>query len=510
MAKKILAVVLAVMMALSAMAITAFADDIIIDMKALNPYQAQAKNHLRITFDIPVWGTYGYLTAGDYMELDLPRYFGKDVPVGKKIDWYLEIDGKQYPLQRDTTSDVSGDVSTNTNRVYLGVYAHGWNGTDTTIPQTTGFNALNSFRLVGTIEEFDGKLDWAGNLANPVDIGALFTNNGAVYGNTPSTVKADWFRADGTPVVGSTSYVLNWTPQVNDLNSTPATLADFVSAEWTNDLNWGNASTAAAHPLTWDHTIKNRSEIYSYTGDTAVLVVELAKPIVGYATYTLWTRNTNSLFGDYNSNNLWWNFKDQRELVATINVNDANSPRTELRFEVPIKYLLEREYGAYNTEFAILENITLMNNSLMSDYRHANTAVAGEDKSYGPLSWGKKSPWGTEPVIKLNGNELNYARSGAAGSMGADVTATNIYILLPEVETDDSNVDIDNPQQDTGNVTDDPADGDEMNAGDQTEDPKEEDTTPAPSESENPPTGIALAVIPMILAAAAAVVAKKH
>ncbi len=66
----------------------------------------------------------------------------------------------------------------------------------------------------------------------------------------------------------------------------------------------------------------------------------------------------------------------------------------------------------------------------------------------------------------------------------------------------------------TGNESD-VEGGDEMNAGDVSETPSEGGTaepapTPAETEDTNPPTGVALAVVPMMVAAAAAVVSKKH
>ena len=527
MAKKILAVVLAVMMAVSAMAVTAFADDYKIPLRAATSinngtYKAQ------ITFDIPVYGFYGYLTAGDYMELDLPTYFGDSVPAGLDIAWYLQIDGSKYLLQASKTTAAGAAISENENKVYLGVLGHDFNGTDTTIPQSIAYNQYSSFRLVCEIDKIPYVLAWgdkytganAKGLTDVINVGDLFNGNSPKYGRPASQIKADWFKSDDTPVPGSTSYVFSWPTTVADLNSAPTSVTDFVSEEWDNTLDWGNVATGAKCPLTWDHTIEARSHIYSYTGTTAQLVVELAKPIVGQATYTLWARNNNtSAFGTVNPEGLWWNYAASRTLVDTQTVNEVTGPVSTLTFNVPMSFLYDGTYGAYNTEFAICENITLMNQTIMADYRHADTSKAGENKSVGLLSWGAKT-WQGEPVIKLNGVEVNYARTGKAGAVGADVTATNLYIVLPEIAEPEPEEEagVDQPTQ--GTDQDGESEGDDsMNAGDTDDTPTEgegeatpapEDTTPAPSESENPPTGIALAVIPMILAAAAAVVAKKH
>ena len=531
MAKKILAVVLAVMMAVSAMAVTAFADEdgYRIDMRSAT-YKSAAKNHIRITFDIPVWGTYGYLTAGDYTVIKLPTWFGsktvKDdhgvestvpvIPEGTTINWYIDLDGRQYSLKQTKTT---ATIGTSEHLVYLGFYGTSWDGEKTTIPQTIGYNALSSFRIVGTLDETAGSYGWDGSLTNPVDGAALFTNWNAAYQSTynnENAVKADWFKEGGDPVTGSTSYVNTWNPAVTDLNSTPATVTDFVSTEWNGNMNWDKVTTAAQCPLTWDQTIEHRSHIYSFPSDgTAKLVVKLAKPIVGYATYTLWARNNNSAtFGTVNPEGLWWNYKEQRTFVNTVNVTGRAD---ELVFDVPASILMDRVYGAYNTEFAICENITLMNENTMEDYLHADTDKAGKNTGYGELSWGEKDWQGNEPVIKLNGEALNYARTGEAGTVGADVTATEIYLLLPEATVEEEGTGVDQPTQGTDQDGENEGEGDEMNVGDTDDTPTEGEgeatTTPEPEQTapeQNPPTGIALAVIPMILAAAAAVVAKKH
>lgn len=73
--------------------------------------------------------------------------------------------------------------------------------------------------------------------------------------------------------------------------------------------------------------------------------------------------------------------------------------------------------------------------------------------------------------------------------------------------------DVDNPQQGTEN-NEENEDVDDTKAPevDATEDTEPEDTTPAPApaEDKNPTTGVALAVIPMIVSAAAAVISKRR
>ena len=80
-------------------------------------------------------------------------------------------------------------------------------------------------------------------------------------------------------------------------------------------------------------------------------------------------------------------------------------------------------------------------------------------------------------------------------------------------------VDVEVPGQGTDQDGENEGEGDTMVAGDDetpaegegdTTTTPEPEQTPAPSESENPPTGVVLAVVPMIVAAAAIVISKKR
>ncbi len=501
MAKKILAVVVAVMMAVSAMAVTAFADDVIIPLYNSGMNINGNSNQITVTFDIPVWGLYGYLTAGDYFTLDLPTYFGNAVPAGCTINWSLVVDSTAWTLQsQKTTAD---GAAVKQAKVAISFLGHNWNGTDTAIPQATGYNQTTSFRLVATISGVPLYNGWQ---TPSVDTGALFTNTnwGATptYGKEPSLVVAQWYR-NGEAIPSNSSYVLQWNPSASTNDTSAAAAYNFVSTEWTTDLDIGNVDTVAANPLTWDHTMENRGAIYSYAGDTVELVVELNKKIVGQAVYTLWAKGVDAAY-DYNAT-YWWQYSNKRNYVDEVTVVGSTD---KLVFDVPINFLFDGTYGTYNTEFAILENITLMNftNMAANDYLHATGSG-----NYGPFKW---DSWNQGGRLQYNGEFVNYARTGKAGANGADVDAKAIYLRLPEIATDeDKTTNTDPAAEGTGNDSDIEG-GDEMNVGDTDETPAEGDTTPSEPEQtapeQNPPTGIALAVIPMILAAAAAVVAKKH
>ena len=78
-------------------------------------------------------------------------------------------------------------------------------------------------------------------------------------------------------------------------------------------------------------------------------------------------------------------------------------------------------------------------------------------------------------------------------------------------------VDVEVPGQGTDQDGENEGEGDEMSAGDTDTDtpeegdtttPEPEETTPAPEQ--NPPTGVVLAVVPMVVAAAAIVISKKR
>ena len=215
---------------------------------------------IAVAFDIPVYGFYGYLTAGDYMKLDLPTYFGDYVPAGLGINWYLQIDGTKYTLQKSTTTSGGAAISANANRVYLGVIGHDFDGQDTAIPQSIAYNQYSSFRLVAELDSFsypknpDGSYKTVDEIIN---VGSLFNGNNPVYGRPASSIKADWYKADDTPVPGSTSYVFNWSATVAVIGSssgqTPTPTPDPTPAPTVCEHAFEYQSCTEVH---WKHCTK--------------------------------------------------------------------------------------------------------------------------------------------------------------------------------------------------------------------------------------------------------------
>ena len=408
MAKKILAVVLAVMMAVSAMAVTAFADEILLHKVTDTNYK-----EVTVTFDIPVYGLYGYLTAGDYMELTLPVDWGGNCVIDE-FNWSIIVDGVEWTLQQKVVNPKTWNVdgkNTFVNKVYLGFLGHNFDNatSSTTVPQNTAYTAgAQTWRLVakGTLNSTD---DWR------VDTG-LFTN-----GAYSTAVKAQWYHEDGTPVTQSVSYAHSWNPQKTLDQQTAYGTYDFVTTEWSD-----SSKGSIVNELSWDHTLAARAAIMG--ADSAELVVELTKPIIGCATYYLYAdRGVDANTGNFPNNDYWWTHSQNRQLVDKIIVDSAVEELTELRFNVPVSVLMESTYGSFNRRFVIFEDITLFNSTLMSDYRHVNRAGTGDGAgSYGNLSWVGIYD-GDKDLMRYNGKVINYARSGISGKNNQGIYTPDLF-----------------------------------------------------------------------------------
>ena len=120
--KKVLAVLLAVICAISAMAITAFADDYVINLTSDKTTAGKAKLST-VEFTIPVWAEYGYAVAGNTITLTLPT--------AKNASYFVVANGVNYALgTTDTGVDFANYVVT------FGTLAHSWDGQTTVIPQS--------------------------------------------------------------------------------------------------------------------------------------------------------------------------------------------------------------------------------------------------------------------------------------------------------------------------------------------------------------------------------------
>ncbi len=405
MAKKILAVVLAVTIALSAMAITAFADYEVPLFSSASDWSNRGgskKSSYQVTFDIPVYGMYGYLNAGDRIEIDLPINWGPDVSA-TSAKWSISVDGMLYSLNSTPVKNTNGS-EVQTAVIYFSYLPHSFNGTDTAIPQSTSFNQWSSIHLVCEMA-MDGDKD--------IPVGIFAAKNGGNYYDTE--MQARWYKqGEDKPLDGSVSYACNWIINANkDTNPVPAAY-DFVTDEWSTD-----ASNSSRVPFTWDHTLENRKNIReaAENGYTVQLVVPLTTNLVGQATYTLYAnRNNSTYYADstfqYNLGN-WWQYKDQRTFVDDYPLDGTAS---ELVFDVPATLLYDKLYGTFNYEFVIFEDITLFNSTVMKDYLTVDgSKVPGGSGSLGRLSWPEHG-YNADPTPAYFDNaKVNYARSGKAG-----------------------------------------------------------------------------------------------
>ncbi len=619
MAKKILAAVLAVMIALSAMAITAFADveiplyPLVLDETGVpyfdgnglvydDVYKYSSKT---ITLDIPVTGLYGYMTQGSYFELTLPRAVGDNVS-GSTINWSVIVAGQEYSLesQKSVGSNDNAEykakwwtpeaiaannprLNTSTHRVYFGIVGQNYNSVSgsTTVPQTAVFGGITSIRVTGTVQT-------AGHYGAQVDVDHM-RDDGSRDLNKDNAYDCGviFYDADGNEINGSHFYLTSMNPQIVENTVTGAVNQGYAwaSGDWTtrylehtadrNNISAGNwfgnrgynYDHFATHPIVWDHTLANRAAIASSASDTVKLVVELYDAVNGGATYSLWA------FDGSSTSETIFNYTGSRKYITEQTINGKAE---KLEFDVPIQYLNDSTYGWSNVEFVIFENITLFDryNSIMaSPLRYSidwgTYANAPLDLNmYGSGSLGKLG-WAYGDKVMYDGEQVRYAAGGmtdpnaylenydtltmlmglikaykgttfknaATGEEATDsrqlsdadlatvmtyVTnkdfciangiayltynqdadlepayAKRLYLLIPEAPAATETVD---PPTEQGDTEEDPAEGDDMNVDDGA------DETPAAEPEQNPVTGVALALVPMMIAAAAAVVSKKH
>lgn len=401
MAKKILAVVLAVMMAVSAMAISAFADETIPLYPSNGNWTTTVSDGISFTLDLPYYALYGYTTNEFALEVNLPKNINNFA--GATMDWYITVNGVTSQMKPVAVGSTYDNKDLDTQYVFFAPLAHGYvaDGTLwTSVPQSTGFGDTPSIRLTAVYK-------LSGNNANAVGAG-VFAANGQ-HGNNVNVkvVKADSVPGNAADkpleyVPGAATYAKDWTysDEAGTTSSSNVTY-DFVTNEWS--VGAENAATLA-NPLMFDHNFKNRSIILDAWSSNATveLHVPLNKEINGIATYTLYAKT------DESESPYWWNYSNKRKLVKQITVDGATK---ELVFPVPAEMLYDSNYqsNAYNVEFVIFENINLMIDNLMSDYLHKGPGATG-DGSFGDISWVN---WSNS--LNYKGKAINYARTGKAG-----------------------------------------------------------------------------------------------
>ena len=487
--KKVLAVLLAVMMAVSAMAITAFAEDVTI---ALHANKNTVTTDGTLTCTIPVYALYGYMTPEYALELHLPNkitpgWFGD--ANGNEIKWEIIVNGVSYKLastyENASANTPEGKVSYNKQIVNFGFLTHSFIDTVnwTTIPQSTAVNDITSIQLVAT-------------LSIPGEWSAWAINSGDCCKNTEGYIQVVKNDADYTDVVGSTSYMKDWAPVGAQVGpTTHAAKYAFVSNLF-NDAVAGDPQLAV-NVFEWDHTLANKAAVLG--AESAKVVVDLNKPVTGNLTYTLWAKNAEVWNGAANEND-WFSYAPARKAVATVNVDGTAE---ELVFNVPLDVLYNATYGTWNTAFAISEDITNIYNVLavvdvtddqgnVIGYqvldRVDNEKIANiKDNKLGDLDWFET--WDGSAYSKAanyKGQELRFANEALADSITLVLSTADA--VVEEVK---------DPVE--------PSTDEEEDVTVDVEEPAEE-----PEEEENPKTGLALAVVPMLVAAAAVVASKRR
>lgn len=440
--KKVLAAVIAVMMALSAMAITAFAEEKVIDLVPSQTGKWGDFTHT-VTIDIPVYGLYGYLTQDLKVNISGLGVIAPD----NATDLKATING--YKLNK-----LADQV------VWFGVTPHDYISDvyPTTLPQDTLVNGTGNLQIVVTYKtDVNTKNPYANADAIKASAGLVsYTFNGTeLEAKAPA---AAWAVNVATAENGGT-WVNIMTPFGQAWDNIP-----------NNDYTWID--------LKWDHTLANKAAILG--AETAAVKVAFNSWDLpnGHIVYNLWAKNYEAATSGWvNDETDWMNYKNARVLVDQVTVDGQAN---EVVFEVPLTVLYDATYGTWNTELVITFEASNIYNMLDETLKAvAGVTTAG---SYGDLAW-EKPNWEGKIATTYKGAALNYP-TGAV----ATIVLTSADEVIEEV------VDPVEPSTEE--------EEDETVPSDPVEEPEEEDT--------NPETGLALALVPMMVAAVAVVASKRR
>ncbi len=462
--KKLMAVVLAVVIAISAMAVNVFAETYKIALARSSTY----KNGLEViwTFDINNYSLFGYADQNSYLELKLPSNLTNKDKAPTPITWSIEVNGASYGLK-----SVAADAGYFIQYVNFGAFTHSYynSGKDgnvvdnwATIPQSQMVGDISTIRLVA-------KMTYASNQDDSLDTGEPIWEDGFKDNNYEMHVQLWNAGGDGQKNYGNTDQNAtkddeevtgSYTPvafmTVNKSSNQKTEGYSFVNSEMYDN---GTGVEAWNKAWVWDHSLVNRAMIMG--AESAKVVIKLANPTNGVALYSMKTADQPK--GSYDTGvgvdsgyeEPWWNYGNANtEFVSSVLVDGQVS---ELVFDMPLEKLYNATYGIYNGGIWFTERITLQN--------------------YEPV-------WGQNDHYK--GNPIKYEHM-----------FSEMYIELTMPETDDEDeIEVEDPIQ-AGDVED---EEDNIEVTDPVDEP--EDT--------NPPTGIVLAVLPMAIAAAAVVASKRR
>ena len=476
--KKLMAVVLAVAIAISAMAVNVFAAETYrIDLKKTET--VNTGKTITWTFDFNIYNLFGYADQNSYLELVLPDTLTKKDSPDAKITWYIEVNGTRTDLQSIDAGTgrlipTSGNYAAQQEVKYFKQYVnfgafnrpyYNFGGTNywATIAQSQMVGDIGSMKLVAEMT-YEGQ--WAGDNSMPTgqDWEAGFKTNNydmsvQLWTAGPDGVKNYGDATKDEMVTGSNIPAAFMTVAKSEKWNTETNNVKFVNAT-EGKGGWNDLELDAA--FVWDHTLQNRAAVLG--AESAKVIVTLDKTINGIALYTMRTADQpigsyDTSTGEGNMGNPWpgynqWYNPASVDVASTCFVNGETS---QLVFDLPMDYLYDTTYGVYNGGIWITDRIQLDN-----------------------FQW-VNNDW------YYNGKPIVFTDY-----------ATDIYIELTMPGTDggDDTIDVDDPVE-PGDVVTEPDGADDIEVTD-------------PGEDTNPPTGIVLAVLPMAIAAAAVVVSKRR
>ncbi len=508
--RKLMAVVLAVVLAISAMAINVFAAEGEVVKIPLRPYGSYTTDSTsaNYNFDVSVYGMFGFVNQNNYIELRLPSRGDFFVPTwatnAATVTWYASTNlGNKVKIS--PTYDNSGDEYS-TVYVNFGFYEQGYmgdiNGTTywATLRQGT-FGEITNITLTAEVKMPGHGNQWWNASISETD-NKLKSNN--MYMQL-WTAGADGMKTYGDEAADErvTGSVIFDSTMAKSKTANSGFDNDFATFEFVSDLEgldaepgkngWDNVNGRAMSKtldtaikdangnektvlknidLVWDMTLTQRA--YVINAESARVVVKLATDwskagakgfTNGIAVYSLYVADTKMDSTDISQ--IWWDnggsYNRTAKRVSFTTIDTTMDNVTELSFDVPVDKLYNPNYG---------------------------------------ISAGVASTFRIYPESETPAGNLwdNYKRN-------YDHWTNDAYleITMPAVEEpgDDAMVDVggDPTQSDTG---DDTVDIDD--------EPTEPVTPDAPEEpvDTNPPTGIVLAVLPMVIAAAAVVASKRR
>lgn len=478
--KKALAAVLAVVIAISAMAVSVFAVDAVVyaenEIPLIKADPVTFTKTVTYKFDVPVYALYGYMTADNYLEVTLPSildYFWSANSPALKVNWSMEVNGVAYDLLDDPTdytlnskeSRDAANYKTFTQEIHFGYLPHGAFTTvdgeeiPATLPQSQMVGDTTVITFVAKVDlPKDTDKDWQ-LYQSAKDIYDWYVNpkNNKMSNGEPGS-KVDPIvivanDANGVDMASAYSFKNQYETGAfvlsREVTSADAYdkdknlfLANILSEKDTNGLN---AAAQAGKLLVWDHNLANRAKVMGTT--TAKVVVETLSPITGFGFYNLYAVYQDPTGNNYDTadkDGAWWN-------IGTINTNyvrvgnsiTVTSATKKLEFEINPEILYNTNYGVYNQGFIV---------------GYVGVDGMGSDSLYWPY---------------LGTTTTNYEPSMLKAYILVD--AVEEEVVTPDAPLEGGDVEVD-------------------------EDVEVE---------ENPATGLVLAVLPMVIAAAAVVIFKR-